>query len=241
MLQKTFGIVLRSIKYSDSSIIVDMFTEQQGRVSYLVVLPRSKKSSLRSVFFQPLSVLEYESDFRPKQNLQRMKDVRLLYMFSSLPYNPYKASIALFLAEFLYFTLREELQNVPLFAYLSHSVRWLDGCKKTPANFHLVFLMRFSRFLGLYPNLEGYHEGDFFDLRAATFTSSQPLHSDFVCPEEASRLGKLMRMNYETMHLFEMSRAERNLCVEIILAYYRLHLPGFPELKSLDVLRELFS
>ncbi len=241
MIEHTCGIVLRTIKYNDTSVIADIFTERQGRVSYLVRLPRSKKSTLRNVFFQPLSILEYESDFRPRLNLQRLKDARMACMFRSLPYDPYKSGIALFLAEFLSHALREEMENRPLFSYLTYSVQWLDSCDKPAANFHLVFLMHLSRFLGLYPNLDHYRPGDFFDLRAACFTDRPPLHSDVVRPEEAARLGTLMRMNYDTMHLFEMSRAERNRCVEIILTFYRLHLPGFPELKSLDVLRELFN
>ncbi len=240
-MEHTSGIVLRTIKYNDTSVIVDIFTERQGRVSYLVRLPRSRRSTLRSVFFQPLSILEYESDYRPRLNLQHMKEVRVAHLFHSLPYDARKSAIALFLAEFLCHALREETENAPLYAYLTHSVQWLDGCDRAAANFHLVFLMHLSRFLGLYPNMENYRPGDVFDLRASCFTGHRPLHTDVVPPEEAARLGKLMRMNYDTMHLFEMSRTERNRCVEIILTYYRLHLPGFPELKSLEVLRELFS
>ncbi len=240
MFQKATGIVLRTVKYNDTSVIADLFTEQWGRVAYLVRLPHSRKSGLRSVFFQPLSMLEYESDYRPRLNLQHLREVRPAYLFRSLPYDPYKSAIALFLAEFLGHALREEQENVPLFAYLFHSVQWLDACEGTSANFHLVFLMRLSRFVGLYPNLDDYRPGDCFDLRAACFVDRQPLHTDFVRPDEAARLSKLMRMNYETMHLFEMSRTERNRCVEIILNYYRLHLPDLPELKSLEVLRELF-
>ena len=106
--------------------------------------------------------------------------------------------------------LREEAENRPLFAYLQHSIVWLDECGSGFANFHLVFLMRLSRFLGLYPNLEDYHSGDCFDLQNACFTPLRPqLHSDFIGPEEASRLTMLMRMNYETMHLFDMNRTER--------------------------------
>ena len=102
--------------------------------------------------------------------------------------------------------------------------------------------MRLSRFLGLYPNLEDYHTGDYFDLLNACFTSTRPLlHSSYINPEEAGRLRQLMRMNYETMHLFGMSRAERTRCLTIMNDYYRLHLPDFPVLKSLDVLKELFS
>ena len=61
----------------------------------------------------------------------------------------------MFLAEFLYRALKEEAPNEPLFAYLQHSIRWLDECEgRSFANFHLVFLMRLSRFLGLYPNVD---------------------------------------------------------------------------------------
>ena len=106
----------------------------------------------------------------------------------------------------------------------------------------IVFLMRLSRFLGLYPNLEDYHTGDYFDLLNACFTSIRPqLHSSYINPEEAVRLRQLMRMNYETMHLFGMSRAERTRCLTIMNDYYRLHLPDFPALKSLEVLKELFD
>lgn len=148
----------------------------------------------------------------------------------------------MFLSEFLCRALREETENRPLFAYLQHSVVWLDECRGGFANFHLVFLMRLSRFLGLYPNLEHYAEGDYFDLQAACFTSLRPqTHSHYIGPQEAARLRRLMRMNYETMHLFGMSRAERARCLSVINDYYRLHLPDFPELRSLEVLKELFD
>lgn len=241
MLQRTIGIVLKTVRYNDTSIIVDIYTDLNGRTSYLVSLPNSGKASLRRVMFQPLFILEYESDYRPRLNLQRLRDVRILYPFASLPYDLRKTAVALFLAEFLTHALQEEAENAPLFSYLINSIRWLDECRGTIANFHLVFLMHLSRFLGLYPNLNDFQEGDYFDLRAACFVPQQPLHSDFVPPTEAARLGKLMRMNYETMHLFAMSRTERNRCVEIILEFYRLHIPNFPELKSVKVLRELFS
>lgn len=241
MLQKTIGVVLHSIKYNDTSNIVEIYTELSGRTSFLVKLPRSKKSGVKSVLFQPLSIIELEAEYRPTSNLHRVKEARSYYPFSSLPFDPYKSSIALFLAEFLYRALREEAENRPLFAYLVHSVQWLDEQNKGFANFHLVFLMRLSRFLGLYPNLENYHDGDYFDLMNAIFTAKKPFHNAFIEPVDAARLVKLMRMNYDTMHLFSMSRVERNRCLLIIIDYYRLHLPDFPVLKSLDVLKELFD
>lgn len=241
MLQKIKGVVLHSLKYNDTSQIVDIYTEQHGHVSYMVPVSRSKKSGVRGALFLPLALIEFESDYRPNVSIHRMKEVKAAYVFRSLPYDPYKSAIALFLSEFLYRALREEAENPPLFAYLIHSIQWLDMCERSCANFHLVFLMRLSRFLGLYPNLEDYYPGACFDLRNACFTGTLPLHSDYIAPEEASRLVTLMRMNYDTMHLFEMSRTERVRCLEVMNQYYRLHVPGFPQLKSLDVLKELFG
>lgn len=242
MLQKTVGLVLHTLKYNDTSNIVEMYTEVFGRASFLVPIPRSRKASLKSVLFQPLSLIEFEADIRSNSTLYRIKEAKSYHPFCSIPYDPYKSAIALFLAEFLYRAIREEMENRPLFAYLEHSIAWLDECKEGYANFHLVFLMRLSRFLGLYPNLEDYHSGYYFDLLNACFTPSRPqLHSSFIGPVEASRLNTLMRMNYETMHLFGMSRVERAYCLTILNDYYRLHLPDFPVLKSLEVLKELFD
>lgn len=242
MLQKTAGIVLHVLKYSDTSSIVDLYTEAFGRLSCLVSVSRSRKSRLKSLLFQPLSVIELEIDIRKNSNLHRIQEVKSAFPFSTLPYNPYKSSIALFLAEFLYRGVREEEENRPLFSYLKYSIIWLDECESEFANFHLVFLMRLTRFLGLYPNVEDYQMGDYFDLLNASFVSVRPaLHTSYIKGEEAYWLTRLMRMNYETMHLFEMNRNERIRCLAVINDYYRLHIPGFPELKSLSVLQELFD
>ena len=242
MYQKMTGIVLHTLKYNDTSNIVDIYTEQGGRASFLVKIPRSRKSGVRSVLFQPLALVELEADVRPTSNLHRIREAKPIHPFRSLPFHPYKSSIAMFLAEFLYRALKEEAPNEPLFAYLMHSVLWLDECEgRSFSNFHLVFLMRLSRFLGLYPNVDDYTEGCYFDMLNASFTPLLPKGGAFLKPDEAARIRLLLRMNYETMHLFAMSRAERGRCLAVINDYYRLHIPDFPILKSLDVLKELFD
>ena len=238
---KTRAIVLNSVKFGESQRIVDFLTEQSGRLSFICRQPKSARSRVRKSFFQPMTVVEITFDYRQRVRLQHIKEETIALPFASIPFEPYKLSISLFLAEFLYYATRSEQADLPLFNYVVNSLAWLDGAHKSFSNFHLVFMMRLSRFLGFYPNLDGYQEGDFFDLRNSIFTPEPPLHADFLCPDEAAKISLLMRMNYETMHLFAMSRAERNRCIELITAYYRLHLPNFPELNSLSVVRELFS
>jgi DNA repair protein RecO (recombination protein O) len=195
---------------------------------------------MKKQFFQPLTFLEIEVDVRPNIQLQKLSDVRLAMPFFSIPFHPHKLAISLFMAEFLYYALRSEQRNELLYDYLESSILWLDGQEGRFANFHLVFLMRLSRFLGFFPNLEHYQTGDYFDLRDSVFLPLPPIHRDFLYPEEAEKVQLMMRMDYPTMHLFQMSHQERNRLLEVVLIYYRLHLPDFPEMKSVEVLQELF-
>lgn len=241
MLTKTQAIVLHSLKYGETRLIVDIFTRSQGRQSFIVSIPKSVKGKIKKQLFQPLTLLEIESDLRPKLQLQKLSDVRLASPFSSIPFDPNKLSISLFIAEFLYYALRSEQHNEPLFDYIVNSIQWLDAQTDRFANFHLVFLMRLSRFLGFYPNLDHYQTGDYFDLRESVFLSTPPVHRDFLHPQEAEKIQLMMRMDFPTMHLFRMSHQERNRLLEVSLIYYRLHLPDFPELKSVSVLQELYQ
>lgn len=242
MLQRISGIVLRTVKYKDTSFIADVYTNVMGRTSFMVSLSKSRKSTVKSVLFQPLALVELEADIRPHTSIHKIKEAKSYHPFSSLPYDPYKSAITLFLAEFLYRILREEIENRPLFAYLYHSIVWLDECRSGFSNFHLIFLIRLSRFLGFYPNLEGYTQGCYFDLLNACFTPFRPSgHSYYIGPSETAQLLTLTRIKYETMHLLTLNRTERIHCLTLIEQYYRLHLPDFPELKSLDVLKELFN
>ena len=241
MLTKTQAIVLHSLKYGETRLIVDMFTRSQGRQSFIVSIPKSVKGKIKKQLFQPLTLLEIEYDLRPKLQLQKLSDVRLASPFSSIPFDPNKLSISLFIAEFLYYALRSEQRNEPLFDYIVNSIQWLDAQTNRFANFHLVFLMRLSRFLGFYPNLDHYQAGDYFDLRESVFLPVPPVHRDFLHPQEAEKIQLMMRMDFPTMHLFRMSHQERNRLLEVLLVYYRLHLPDFPELKSVSVLQELYQ
>lgn len=237
---KTEAIVLHSVKYSEQKIIVDMFTRQWGRLSFAVQLPHSARSKLKKQYFQPLTLLYIEADIRQQQQLQKMTEASLLTPLPSLQLDASKLAISLFICEFLYHALRDEQQNVPLFDYVCTSVEWLNQRESDFANFHLVFLMHLSRFLGFYPNLDDYREGDYFDMRLAEFCRVAPMHRDFLMPQEAGRIRLLMRMDFFSMHLFRLSRADRNRILELLMHYYRFHIPQFPELRSLPVLQELF-
>lgn len=241
MQKKTRAVVLYTTKYNDSSLIVHAFTREDGRMTFWLRIPKTHKAKVKNVLFQPLSLLDLDIETTSKGTLSYIRDVQAVFPFSSIPFDPVKLSVALFLSEYLSKVLKEESENQPLFAYLEHSIQWLDMVEDVPANFHLVFLMRLSRFLGLFPNLEEYHEGDFFDMQNGCFVSAHPFHSQFVKGAEAKHILTLMRMNYDTMHVFKMNRQERNEILDMLLRYYAIHIPGVSDLKSMAVLKELFD
>lgn len=241
MMTKTDAVVLRSFKYGDNKLIVDMFTRNDGRLSFIAAVAGRGRGKLKKQLFQPLSLLEVEYDLRPKVQLQKLVSATIATPYAEIPFDVAKLSVSLFLSEFLCRALNGERQGEPLFSYMADSLRWLDGARLGVANFHLVFLMRLSRFLGFFPNLDDYVDGDCFDLRSGCFCHVATLHADCLAPNEARQMRTMMRMNYQTMHLFRLSREERNRLLDVALRYYEIHLPDFPKLKSVDVLREMFG
>lgn len=250
-MQETLrGIVLRTVKYGDTSLIVDLFTLSRGRQSFMASVQRTKRTVRSVSFWQPLTLVEFSADLRPNSGkLPRPSEVRTYYNYVDLPFSPVKSTVALFLAEFLSAALREEKENASLYRYIESSLQWLDLAEASAsvANFHLAFLMHLSRFLGIYPNLEGLPPwGDmrgafYFNLLAGSYCDRQPPHAHFLQGDEARALPTLFRMDYPTMHLFRLSRRERQRILHVLNEYYRLHIPNFPELKSLEVLQELYS
>lgn len=237
----TRGIVLRVVKYNDNYNIVDLYTENLGKCAALVSIPKTSKAKIKNSFFQPLFLLDLVLTRKSSRGLFKVKDIRFDVTPQSIPYNPYKSSIAFYIAEFLYYVVQEEESNEALFSYLYHSISWLDSCTDNYANFHLVFLMHFTLFLGLYPNIDDYVMGDYFDLLNGCFTSIKPLdHANYIKPIEANRIQILMRMNYDNMSLFKLSRLERGVILDYLTSYYKIHIPNLPDLKSLGILKELF-
>lgn len=241
MLINTRCIVLRTVKYGDNSLIVDLLTREHGRLSVVWRVPKTGKGKIKRQYFQFLTILDIIYDHRESSSLPLVKEAHIAEAYSCIPFDSVKLAVAFFVAEFLAKSVNGEQKDHLLYDFIEKSLVWYDASSAATANFHLMFMMRVSRFLGFYPNIETYSPGAYFDLRAGLFSSDAPFHKDFLLPEEADKMLLLMRMNPYNMHLFRFSRSERNRAVEVMLKYYSLHIPGFRELKSWEVLCELFA
>lgn len=241
MQQKTRGIILHALQYNDKYAIVHIYTECSGRVSYLVSRQRGRKTAVSRAVFMPLSVVEMDAIHLNKRDIQRLKEVRPLFQPMAMTTDPVKNAIGLFLAEVLYRVVKDKEGNPPFFEFLVESIRWLEEKEQGIPNFHLIFLMHLPRFYGIFPNTARYTKNCFFDMLNAEFVTQPPLHAYFLNPEETLAFYRLLKMNYETSELYAFSRHERVAVIQRILEYYRLHLPDFPEIKSLAIMQSLFE
>ena len=239
MLFKTRGLVLNTINYNDKYILAQVFTESFGRVTYMVPKTKGKSSKVPRSLFSPLAILDMEVEHQASRDIQRIREALVEAHLYGIASDLAKTSMAFFLSEFLTRVLRDTSDKL-IFEFLDQSVQILDMTDKSIANYHLVFMLKLSHFLGFYPNLEEYKDNGLFDMINGEFVSYQPLHRHFLNRQESKVLSLLARISYENMHHFVFTRQDRIIIINRIIEYYRLHLYDFPALKSLDVLHELF-
>ncbi len=240
MLYKTRGIVLHSFTYNDKYAITQIYTEEFGRVSYLTAKSKGKQTRVPKSLFHALSVLEMEVEHKNLREIQRIKEAKVSLPLSSILSDPVKSTVSIFLAEFISHITRDVQSNKMLFDFICQSIRIFDLAEAGIANFHLVFMIRSSIFLGFYPNAEGYVPDMFFDMQNGEFVRTKPFHPHFLNPDDSRVFLLLLRMNYENMHTFAFSGKQRVDIINRILEYYKLHLSELPEIKSLEVFQNFF-
>jgi DNA repair protein RecO (recombination protein O) len=248
MLQKTRGIALQTIKFSETSIIAKIYTELLGLQSYLIKGVRKQHSRIKPGLFQPLTILELTVYHKEKGNLQSLKEVNNLYPYQSLPFEIIKSSVALFINELICKSIREEEPNQALFDFLFDTCVELDSTRSNIAFFPLLFSLGLTRYLGFYPQLDKSSEKEIFNLRDGIFQENPPNHKYFIQPP-LSALFKELIISEETFRSYKLPDANqkpenlkaRNELLGQILLYYKLHLPDFKEIRAHQILHTILS
>ncbi|MDD4728767.1 MAG: DNA repair protein RecO [Dysgonamonadaceae bacterium] len=240
MHHKTQGIVLGTRKYNDRFSITQVFSSEFGRTAYMLPQSKSKKSKINQALFFPLSVVNLEVEHFPFRQIHRIKEAQRQFPLYSINVNLLKVSIAFFLSEFLTQVLQETHENTVIFNFLKESIVTLEKKETGIANFHIVFMFSLTQFLGISPNLDNYKDDYFFDLLNGEYVANRPINNHFLNIQESRFLNLFKRINFNNMHLLKLSQYNRNEIINYILDYYRIHVYDFPEIKSLQVLRELY-
>lgn len=240
MASKTQAIVLRTVKYSDKASIATLYTREHGTVSYMLYGLNSKRSRTRSSCFLPLSIIDVTASMYPNRDIQQMKEARVAVPLTDLYCDPIKTSIAMFIAELLSSCLRNGETESPLYTFIHDAILKLEKIEENTADFHLVFMAKLSDYLGFNP-YDDENDTCYFDLMNGVFVSRPPMHEHFLDQEMTKVFRSLLEVDFDELEALTISRTTRNKLLDALLDYYKLHMPGFKGLKSLDVLRDLFS
>ena len=238
---KARGIVLHSLKYGESGMVVYMLTDVGGRRTFMVqgVRPSSGRGS-KLALFQPMFALEFEGMESPKAELHRFREVRNAFPLQSLPFDVRKSTIALFMAEVLYRLVRESEPNAPLFDFVWGCIGALDDMQEGVANFHLWFLANLSRMLGFSPG-NIYTEGAWFDIAEGGYSVVPPRVSTLAMSKENARiLNDLLECDVRYLAEIGLNRTQRVDFLNAMLVYYAYHLDAIHAVQSVKILREVF-
>ncbi|MFL1012454.1 DNA repair protein RecO [Flavisericum labens] len=239
MLITTNAIVLSKLRYKDNDLIVKCYTQQLGLVSFLLrgVL-KSKKGNTKVAYFQLLSQLQIVTAYKNNRSLHSLKEVRPNHIYTSLHTNILKSAIVMFLSEVLSSTLQEEEQNESLYSFLESALLWLDT-QFEYSNFHLLFLIKLTKYLGFYPdltNMEWHH----FNLQEGRF-ELKPSNKYSFDGDNLILLKNLLGTTFDTLNNIKINVRQRQAFLAMILKYYELHLGSFKNPKSLQILNQVFS
>jgi len=241
MLVTTEGIVLKYLKYGDNKIIAKIYTENFGIKSYIINSLHTKKSTTKSALFQPLTPLTLIVYNKENRQLQHLKEASCSVALKSLHTHILKSTVVVFVAEILLKTIKEEEKNAALFAYLKHFIITLEQSKSDFADYHIVFLLHLTQYLGFFPKTDTYGGDDFFDMREGKFTSLKPIHSTFIDKKAAFYFFQLLHCEYTDVHTLGLNGRMRSVLIEYIITYYRTQLEGMGTINSLDILKVVFS
>ena len=237
MDDKNEGIVLQSLRYGDSSLIVKIYTRNHGLKSYMVKGAFNKSSKSRVALFQNLHLINYIETGRPnKGTLGYLKDVQLSLNYQSIPFDMNKGAILMYISELLVKTLTGQEQNEALFDFIVQSMQWLDLVADGYANFPLFFTLELTRHLGFYPK-SNYQSGYCFDMMEGSFVQDYPLHPYYFDAEAALLFSKILDASIDQVYSLPMRVAQRRELLDGLSVFMRLHAPVMRDFHSHEVLR----
>jgi DNA repair protein RecO (recombination protein O) len=240
MIVKTRGIVLSTLRYSDSSVIVRIYTEIAGLRSFMVRTGKGKTALLRMSLLQPLGPVEISFDRDEKKNLHVPRSLERDAILKEIPFDTAKTCIALFMAEVVSHSIAEEEMNSKLFEFLHGSVMLLDAETNSVKNFHLKFMIEFSGHLGFFPH-QRIEDEAFFDLFEGMFVTHEPLHRHYLQGALVSFFEELMNAPFKQHHQVRIGNENRRQLLQALVDYYRLHLHGMKEINAHKVLEEVLG
>jgi len=237
---KTRAIVIKAIKYGDNSLIVKLLTEQNGLQSFMIKGAFNKKAKIRAALFQPLTLLDVVCA-KSRGELGYLKEASIEYAYKNIPININKNAIVLFVSELLSKTIQESDTDLELFDFIHHSLMYLDETNDNSADFPLKFAVKLTDYLGFLPNITSYQQGYVFDLEEGCFRHDGANNIYVIDQQQSASIFELCSHSIFDDYSLNINLQERRQLIETVIGYYKLHVSGFNELNSADVLRTVLQ
>lgn len=244
MLHATKGIVLRTVKYGETSLVVTMYTELFGMQSYLVNGARTeKKSSGKANLFQPGTLLELIVYHQPNKNLQRIKEVKIYYLYQTLHTNIVKNTIGTYLVELISKTITEPESHIELYDFLEKSMLYIDkNAESKLANFPIHFTLQLFLILGFEIQNSFSELRPFLDLMNGQYVSKDKLeHLHYIEGALAEAISNCNKLSFEDVSQVALNNTLRKEIIYALIQYLKFHISSFGELRSIDILHEILS
>jgi len=234
------AIVLQSVKYGETSRVLKCYTDLFGLQSYMVNGVNGKKSSIRAGMTLPLTQLTLVATHKARVTLERIKEATVATHYEQIYSDPMRNAMALFLAEVLQKCLRTEQGDADKFNFVANHCSYLDAANEVPAHFPQYFLIELSRYLGFYPHHAGTQRCQFFDCVEGVFSDLKPLHP-YYFNEESTHALQLLMQKLEIVEQLKIPKSVRKLLLHDLILFYRTQFSDFGNIKSIEVLEEIFS
>ena len=240
MLIKTKGIVLRTVKYSETSLICDIYTEKMGLQTYIISGVRKKNAKIGASLLQVMSLLEIVAYHRENKDINRTKEIKPAYVYSEIPFQLHKSAVGIFIAELLQKTVKEAVPNPELFEFIWNTYMYLDLTKDPVSNLHLTFMVQLAEYLGFMPGGEYEEEKSFFDLKEGIYTVEEPLHTYSLSHNQSDLLQKFSKLPITESHNLKLARQTRQQLLNRLIEFYQHHIDDFQRLNSHEIFKEVF-
>jgi len=236
MLSKSQGLVLHHFNYSESGVIVRVFTREAGLQSFLVQGARKPRAKIRLAMFEPLTMLDIVYYKKDSGSLQFIKEVACHEPYKSIPSNIVKTTVALFLAEMLLAMLNQSESTPSMYDFVRDSLNLLDQTQDSISNFHLVFLMELTKHLGFFPRNNYDERNCYFSLKEGFYLPMEKDGHNCLNKEESLCFWQICSSVVENTTGLPIGSLMRKVLMGKIIDYYAFHLQGIQEIKSHKVL-----
>lgn len=236
MLIKTRGIIFKVIKYSETSLIMDIYTEEKGLQKYIISGVRNKRSKVKTGLLQVATLVDMVAYFRDNNSMNRIKEIKAAQIYQSIPFDLMKGTISLFMIELAQKTIKEEESNPDLFNFLFSQFASLDELENIDPNFHLYYMIDLSGYLGFFPGGNWSEMTPWLNMKDGNFTQEEPLHQYAFDKKLSKQVDFLMRGE-----AVKLTRLERQKIVQKLIDYYRIHIESFNGLNTHAILKEVLE